>query len=88
MTDATPHKPAEALWLSVSEAAKIAGVGTKTIRRAIEAAAIKFRVVGNRYSILFPSLLAYLFRSTKLRNKFQRQGLGRYVETWKTDAHT
>lgn len=78
--------PAEVLspvWLSVSEAAKLAGVQTKTIRRAIEALGIKFKVVGNRYLISFASLVAYMLKATKLRNKFLKGGIGQYVDKWK-----
>jgi excisionase family DNA binding protein len=78
-----PNEQAAPLWLSVSEAAKLAGVQSKTIRRAIEAVAINFKTVGNRYSINFSSLIAYLLKTTKLRNKFLKHGLGQYVDKWK-----
>lgn len=78
-----PVEQQNPLWLSVSEAAKLAGVQTKTIRRAIEAASVKFKTVGNRYLISFSSLTSYLFKATKLRNKFLKQGLGQYVDKWK-----
>lgn len=76
------------IWVSVSEAAKLAGVGDKTIRRAIDAATVTFRVVNNRYSIEVESLLEFLNSSTKLKNKLNKQGIGRYVELWKTKSNT
>lgn len=76
------------IWVSVSEAAKLAGVGDKTIRRAIDAATVTFRVVHNRYSIEVESLLEFLNSSTKLKNKLNKQGIGRYVELWKTKSNT
>lgn len=78
-----PSEQLTPLWLSVSEAAKIGGVQSKTIRRAIEATAVDFKTKGNRYLIKFTSLVAYLLGSTKLRNKFTKNGLGQYVDKWK-----
>ena len=70
------------IWVSVSEAAKLGGVQTKTIRRAISGGLITYRVRGNRYLIDFGSLLNFLRSRTKLNNKLQKAGLGQYVETW------
>ncbi|NIA18426.1 MAG: hypothetical protein GWO79_00940 [Actinobacteria bacterium] len=66
------------LWLSVSEAAKLGGVQTKTIRRAIQSNAVKYKVVGNRYSVDFASLIIYLHSKKKLKNKFDNFGIGQY----------
>jgi len=70
------------LWVSVSEAAKLGGVQTKTIRRAISGGLITYRIRGNRYLIDFGSLLNFLRSRTKLNNKLRKFGLGQYVETW------
>jgi excisionase family DNA binding protein len=78
-----PNEVAEPLWLSVSETARISGIGSKTVRRAIEANLVKFKVVGNRYLINLTSLISYLFKTTKLRNKFLSHGIGQYVDKWK-----
>lgn len=67
------------IWLSVSEAAKIGGVKDKTIRRALKTEnALKFKVVKNRYQIELSSLIIYLHKNTKLRNKLLEYGLGQY----------
>ena len=71
------------IWLSVSEAARIGGVQTKTIRRAIQQNNVKYKIIGNRYSIDLFSLITYLFTKTKLKNKFNQFGLGQYVDKWK-----
>jgi len=76
------------LWMSVSESAKILGVQTKTIRRAIEAARVKFKVVGNRYLINLASLISFALDATKVRNKFQKTGLGQYVDKWRSTPPT
>ena len=67
------------LWLSVSEAAKIGGIKDKTVRRALKAeSGLKFKIINNRYQIELASLVIYLHRSTKLKNKFFERGLGQY----------
>lgn len=78
-----PAEVNEPLWLSVSETAKISGIGSKTVRRAIEANKVKFKVIGNRYLVNLSSLINYLFITTKLRNKFLSHGIGQYVDKWK-----
>jgi len=78
-----PAEVKEPLWLSVSETAKISGIGSKTVRRAIEANRVKFKVLGNRYLINLSSLISYLFKTTKLRNKFLSHGIGQYVDKWR-----
>ncbi len=72
------------LWLSVSEAAKVAGLQTKTIRRGLDSGMLKFQVIRNRYRIDFSTLVTWLLKNIKLRNKFIHNGLGQYVDKWKT----
>ena len=74
---------AKPIWVSVSEAAKLGGVQTKTIRRAIQFNYIKYKIISNRYLIDFPTLIAYLHTKTKLKNKLNQYGLGQYVDKWK-----
>jgi len=72
------------IWVSVSEAASLGGVGGKTIRRALKADPnLRFRIVKNRYQIEFGSLLSFLHKNTKLKNKLKDFGLGQYVRDWK-----
>lgn len=83
-----PLAPAEVthpLWLSVSESAKLAGVGSKTIRRGLDSHKLTFKVVGNRYLINSKDLITWLLAHTKLRNKFINHGFGQYVAFWKQD---
>lgn len=72
--------PTNPLWLSVSEAAKIGGVRTKTIRRAIQAKTVKFKIIKNRYLIDFGSLFILLNSKKKLKNKFDNFGIGQYIK--------
>jgi len=71
------------LWLSVSEAAKLSGVQNKTIRRAIQANALRYKIVKNRYRIDFSTLINYLHTKTKLKNKLANYGIGQYIDDWK-----
>jgi hypothetical protein len=71
------------IFVSVSEAARLAGVQDKTIRRAIKKGEeIKFKIRKDRYQIDLGSLIIYLNKKTKLRNKLNTQGLGQYINQW------
>lgn len=74
-----PQKERE-VFLSVSESAKLIGVDPKTIRRAIKARKIKYKISNNRYAIKFPSLINFARSSVKIRNKFYTQGIGKYIK--------
>jgi excisionase family DNA binding protein len=69
--------------LSVSEAAKMFGVSTRTIRRAIAKGEITYIVVQGRYKINFESLLKWSQSSTTVRNKRDKAGIGQFVQKWK-----
>ncbi|MEA3463761.1 MAG: helix-turn-helix domain-containing protein [Patescibacteria group bacterium] len=70
------------VWLTVSQAAQLGGINTKTIRRAIQSKIITYKIIGNRYFIELASLIIYLHSSIKLKNKFEQFGIGQYVEKW------
>ena len=69
--------------LSVSEAAKLFGVSTRTIRRAIANSEVNYIVVQGRYKINFESLLKWSQSSTTVRNKRDSAGIGQFVERWR-----
>lgn len=69
--------------VSVSEAARLFGVDTKTIRRAIAAEELKYIVVQGRYKINFQSLLEWSQGRTSTKNKLGKKGIGQYVNQWK-----
>ncbi len=74
------------IYLSVSESAKIGGVQAKTIRRALKRAGeLDFKIVNNRYQINLSSLISYLHKNTKLKNKLYNQGLGQFILKWNVD---
>lgn len=82
-TSLDPSEVMHPIWLSVSEAAKLAGVQTKTIRRGLDSGLLTFQVIKNRYRINLSTLILWALKSTKLRNKFNNFGLGQYVDKWK-----
>lgn len=68
------------VWFSVSSSAKIGGVGEKTIRRALKNNSdLTYKIVKDRYQIELGSLLAFLNKNTKLKNKLKKKGLGQYL---------
>ncbi|PIR07007.1 MAG: hypothetical protein COV55_01105 [Candidatus Komeilibacteria bacterium CG11_big_fil_rev_8_21_14_0_20_36_20] len=69
--------------LSVSEAAKLFGVSTKTIRQAIKKEEIRYIVVNGRYKINFASLMEWSQLSTRRANLLKQQGVGQYIDRWK-----
>ena len=69
--------------LSVSEAAKLFGVSTRTVRRAITSGEVSYIVVHGRYKIQFESLLKWSQTSTTVRNKRDKAGIGQFVEKWR-----
>lgn len=71
------------LRLSIAEAAKLFGLSSKTIRRAIKDGQISYVVVRGRYRVNFDSLLKWSQKQTTTQNKLSSQGLGQYVEKWK-----
>lgn len=69
--------------VSVSEAARLFGLSTKTVRLAIKNQEIKYIVVSGRYKINFASLVTWSQKSARRANLLNRDGIGQYVEQWK-----
>jgi len=69
--------------LAVSEAARLFGVSTKTIRQALKNNELHYVVTRGRYRINFDSLLKWSQESTRRRNTLSTTGIGKYVEQWK-----
>ncbi len=69
--------------ISVSEASKLFGVSTKTIRRAIKAEKVKYIVVNGRYKIQFSSLIKWSQETVRRSRLLENKGLGQYVGKWK-----
>jgi excisionase family DNA binding protein len=73
----------EIVRVSVSEAARLFGVSTQTIRRAIKDEEVTYVVVANRYKINFESLVKWSQAKTTVKNKTDHKGIGQYVDKWK-----
>ncbi|MEA1962948.1 MAG: hypothetical protein U9M94_01780 [Patescibacteria group bacterium] len=73
---------ANPIHISVSEAAKLGGINSRTIRRAIQDEKITYKIVKDRYQLDFKSTLHFLYSNRKLRNKLLQNGIGQYIESW------
>lgn len=73
----------EMVRVSVSEAARLFGVNTQTVRRAIQAQEVTYVVVSGRYKLNFESLVKWSQRHTTVKNKLMKRGIGQYVDKWK-----
>ncbi|HAU66396.1 MAG: hypothetical protein UT30_C0001G0070 [Candidatus Uhrbacteria bacterium GW2011_GWF2_39_13] len=72
--------------LSVSEAAKMFGISQRTVRRAIQNSEVTYVVVQGRYKLNFESLLRWSQRTTTVKNKRDKKGIGQYVDKWKISS--
>jgi len=79
--DIQPEK--EIIRVSVSEAARLFGVNTQTVRRAIKNEDINYIVVKSRYKINFESLVKWSQMKTAIKNKTKKKGIGQFVGRWK-----
>lgn len=69
--------------ISISEASRLFGVSTKTIRQAIKLGQINYVVVRGRYKLNFASVLQWSQLSTRRKNILAKQGIGQYVDNWR-----
>jgi len=87
MTDNSKEKgqiePKEMIRVSISEAARLFGVTSQTIRRAIRSQEVTYIIVAGRYKINFESLVRWSQRHTTVRNKLVKKGIGQFVDKWK-----
>lgn len=73
----------EIIRVSISEAARLFGVNSQTIRRAIKDQELTYVIVAGRYKVNFESLVKWSQRKTTVRNKSEKYGIGQYVDKWK-----
>ncbi len=69
--------------VSVSEAARLFGVDSKTIRRALANNELRYVVVRGRYKINFESLVQWSQNRATIKNKLANKGIGQFVNQWK-----
>ena len=68
--------------VSVSEAGRLFGISTKTIRQALKNGEIRYIIARGRYKIHFESLLLWSQKSTRRRNLLSTSGIGQFVKNW------
>ncbi len=78
-----PTDNKELVRVSVSEAARLFGVNTQTIRRAVAAQEVTYVIVAGRYKLNFESLVKWSQRHTTVKNKLANRGIGQFVDKWK-----
>lgn len=83
MDDVKINKSKEMVRVSISEAARLFGVNTQTVRRAIQAQEVTYVIVAGRYKINFESLVKWSQHHTTVRNKLAQKGIGQFVDKWK-----
>jgi hypothetical protein len=76
-------EPANPIWLTMAETAKLGGVQKKTIKRALRAGYLKYRIIESRYQVDLRSALLYFYSKKKLWNKLKEDGIGQYVKKWR-----
>ena len=69
--------------VSISEGARLFGINSRTIRRALAQGQIRYIVVCGRYKLNFESLLRWSQRQTTVQKKLNAQGIGQWVSKWK-----
>lgn len=69
--------------VSISEASRLFGVSSRTIRRAVTTGEITYVVVRGRYKLNFESLVKWSQARPKIRNKLASAGIGQFVDQWK-----
>ena len=79
MDNKTPNIP---IRISVSEASRLFGISTKTVRQALKNNELLYIISRGRYKINFESLLLWSQKSTRRSNQFNKQGIGQYAEKW------
>jgi len=77
------QKQKEMIRVSISEAARLFGVNSQTIRRAIASQEITYVIVAGRYKVNFESLVKWSQHHTTVKNKLANKGIGQFVEKWK-----
>jgi len=69
--------------ISVSEASRLFGISTRTVRRAIAEGDVTYVVVRGRYKINFESLVRWSQTRPTVKSKLAKEGIGQFVDQWK-----
>ena len=69
--------------VSVSEASRLFGISSRTVRRALADGELNYVVVRGRYKINFESLVKWSQHRPHVMTKLEDRGIGQFVEKWK-----
>ncbi|MFZ5365208.1 MAG: hypothetical protein ACOZBH_03365 [Patescibacteria group bacterium] len=76
-------KTKKIIRVSVSEAGRLFGVDSQTIRRALKSQDITYVVVHGRYKINLESLIKWSQKNIRIKHKMEKDGIGQFVDKWK-----
>jgi len=71
------------LLLSIKECETLSNISKVSIRKAIKEKEINYTLEDGKYKISFLELLKWCNTSTRRKNVFNTQGIGKYVNEWK-----
>ncbi len=70
------------LLLSIKDCETLSGISKVSIRKSIKEKEINYILEDGKYKISFKELLKWCYASTRRRNVFNNQGIGKYVNEW------
>lgn len=76
-------KSEQNIRVGVDEAARLFGVSSKSIRRALTQGALRYVVVRGRYKISFASLVNWSQQQPGVRRKRDEAGIGQWISQWR-----
>lgn len=79
--DASLERPND-LLLSIKDCETLSGISKVSIRKAIKEKEINYTLENGKYKISFKELLKWCYASTRRKNVFNNQGIGKYVNEW------
>ena len=73
----------EVIRISISETARLFGLNSQTIRRAIKTGELPAIVVQGRYKVDFETALKWSQIHSTTKNKLSSRGIGQFVNEWR-----
>ncbi len=70
------------LLLSIKDCEVLSSISKVSIRKAIKEKEINYILENGKYKIPFKELLKWCYSSTRRKNVFNNQGIGKYVKEW------
>ena len=83
ISNGIPMERPNDLLLSIKDCETLSGISKVSIRKAIKEKEINYTLEDGKYKISFKELLKWCYLSTRRKNVFNAEGIGRYVNEWK-----